>query len=53
MILQLLSFLDASFAERESRLLRKLEWKPGKKPPNPRREIEEESQETSENILAP
>ena len=54
MILQLLSFLNMSFAEHKSCLLRRnLEWKPGGKPSNPMRETEKENREINENILAP
>ena len=54
MRLQLLSFLDASYTERESRLLRRnLEWKPSEKSSNPIKETEEENKRTNENILAP
>ena len=49
-LLQLLSSLDVSSVERR---IVKEKWKPGKKPPNPIKEIGEENQETNENILAP
>ena len=54
MTLQLPFFLDTSFAECGSRLLRmKLEWEPNKKPPNSIMETKEENQKINENILAP
>lgn len=53
MLLQLLPFLDASFAKYKSCLLKKnLKQRLGEKPPNLMRETEEKNQKTNKNILA-